>query len=420
MEIIVVLAAVAAAAVAIMAGVASQRRQAAVWSEAGDALGLDTKLPSLLGRPRLTGTLGEIDVEVDVITRGSGNSRRPYTRFRVGYPDRGERFKLTRETGFTRFAKLFGAEDVQVGDDAFDRSFKVKADDPNRLLSFLTPALRATLLRLAAAYPSVVIEHDGIRVEHGGLPRRASDLTTTIRRLASAGSVLGGLSATAPDLDPVLDARRRGDLQAAAERIRDLAARRSDSDREDPSDLDSRILEAETLAQAGDREEAAARFDRLAREVPDDPEVAGWQQRLQTPAPATPAAGDRVDIDEMAQELFADGGLSFEVAKRFDAAYRGRPVRWEGTIKSIRRYDHDGDLGRGPGTKAVVSIATIDHDLYGESTVDAVFGLPVGTGEGLARHDRVAFEGVLARIDSMMRNVFVDEARLVDSGQAGS
>ena len=56
-------------------------------------------------------------------------------------------------------------------------------------------------------------------------------------------------------------------------------------------------------------------------------------------------------------------------------------------------------------------MATIEHDLYGQTAIDAVVQLP--TNAPVREGDTISFSGVLMRVDPLMRNVYVGGGRLV-------
>jgi hypothetical protein len=55
---------------------------------------------------------------------------------------------IDREGAMSRLARAIGIEDVETGDEAFDREFKVRAEDPAAARDLLTTDLRAFLLSL--------------------------------------------------------------------------------------------------------------------------------------------------------------------------------------------------------------------------------------------------------------------------------
>ncbi len=131
--------------------------------------------------------------------------------------------------------------------------------------------------------------------------------------------------------------------------------------------------------------------------------------------PTQPAADtSAVNLQELLDDLFVSNRLSFETAEMFDEHYLGRSVRWSGRLKSAKDVRRDLDFRAGAATKMVVAIAEVEHDLYGVSEIDAVVQVPLGTANHLQRGDHVTFTGKLLKADSMMRNVFVEEGRIID------
>ena len=136
-------------------------------------------------------------------------------------------------------------------------------------------------------YAYSFIKDDRIDYDQLRLVKSADQLVTTTRRLVGAAFNVAGLAPATTALDGVVAARRQGDLAEAAKQVRDVVATHRD-------DLEARMLEAETLAEVGNTEEAATKFEALAVELPDDPEVKGWQQRLQRRQRQRPSRRERL------------------------------------------------------------------------------------------------------------------------------
>lgn len=401
----------------IRAAARSQRATAQIWQSAATELGLHFEPGSWTKQPRISGQRSGLGVEVSVKSRSSGsNNNQPLTVYRVIYPPLGHGLKLTRQTGFNRITQAFGAQDIELGDSSFDDAFVVKGADPTAIEVLLTPALRMSLLRLQTAYQGVVVEDDNIHYQTNGMEKRADVITTTVRRMLGTARVLTGQSAT-DEISEALTMREEGQLRESTERLRSVAA-------QDPADLESRMLEAEALATSGDEVEAAVVLDELSTLLPADTEVEGWRQTVQarsaaeTPEvaaqpPAAPGDDEGLTAETVTAAIFTGSALSFETSDFFDQQYRGTRVEWVGQVKSIRAYRYDADFGDEPGVKAVITIATVEHDLYGNTEIDAVVALPPGSDKGRQRHDTVTFTGVLAKVDPMMRNIFIEDGALI-------
>lgn len=390
-------------ALVIVGGRRYLQRIAAGWTHAARELGLRYETRGF-GRPRLSGVIESMSVEVDVQTRKSGDSNQSYTRYRVDFPSQGVEFRLTRQTGLSRITKFFGAKDVEVGDAAFDAAFVVKTENREGLRGLLEPGLRGLLVRNAAAYPGIEFRDHGVLYESPRLEPSRDVIVSTVRRLVDTAAALSGTRLHRRSAE-VVAARERGELHEAARGLPETEARRGT--------LDERIVEMDTLATAGRREAARRRLEELEKEVPADPDVTGWKQRLEQPAkaPAAPA-GPGPDARTFAEAVFSGSALSFESTRIFDEDYRGVPIRWRARVKSVDSIRRDSELGPEGAVKLVATIATIDHDLYGNTDIDAVVGLPPGTGGGLERGRKVTISGTMTRVDPLVRNVFISDGAL--------
>jgi hypothetical protein len=104
--------------------------------------------------------------------------------------------------------------------------------------------------------------------------------------------------------------------------------------------------------------------------------------------------------------------MSFETDRLFAEQYAGNEVTWTGKVRRITPYERDYDFGEAPGTKAVITVASVSNDLYGQTTIDAVVQFPRDAAARLEHGAVVEFTGTLARVDSLMRNIYVTDATL--------
>jgi hypothetical protein len=401
--ILVVVLFVIVAVAAITAARRYMQKIAASWGDAGRELGLDFQ-QQRFGRPRLSGAIRGMRVEVDIRTQQSGKTQQTFTRYRVWVPSPGFEFKLTRQTGFSRITRFFGAQDLEVGDQSFDDAFVVKTNAPDRLRGMLTTGLRGVLIRTAAAYPGVEFKNDLVHFERQRLETSRDVIVSAVRRFVDVAAALSGGRALDRSAR-LVTARERGELADIAEKIRNAREQKAET-------LDEELLELDTLATAGDREAARAKVRDLEKTLPADPDVVGWKRRLESsPSPRTGAAGSP-DAEALAEEIFAGNALSFETKESFDQKYRGATVRWTGTVKSVNRIQKGSDLGAEGGDKMIATVASIEHDLYGNTEIDAVVGLARGAGARLDRGNEVTFTGTLVRVDPLVRNIFVADGKV--------
>jgi hypothetical protein len=93
----------------------------------------------------------------------------------------------------------------------------------------------------------------------------------------------------------------------------------------------------------------------------------------------------------------------------------GSRVRWTGSLRAIRSYETDLDLGSRPGVKATVTVREVEDDLHVTSYVDAVVGLPPGSRDGIRRGDPVQVEGTIIRIDTTIKTIVLADGHLQPS-----
>ena len=96
---------------------------------------------------KVQATHGEWTLTLDTYAISTGKTTIVFTRMRAPYvnPD-GFRFTVYRKGIFTDIAKRFGMQDVEVGDEAFDRDFVIKGTDGSKLRElFSNPKIKAFL-----------------------------------------------------------------------------------------------------------------------------------------------------------------------------------------------------------------------------------------------------------------------------------
>ncbi len=113
----------------------------------------------------------------------------------------------------------------------------------------------------------------------------------------------------------------------------------------------------------------------------------------------------------LATRLFGDDQLSFEVAAIFDQHYRNLQVEWLGTVRRSGGLSDSKAFEGGPHSILVVDVASIEHDLYGNSSVDAIVAFSADA-ELPERGEPVRFSGRLISVDGLTRNLYVADGRL--------
>lgn len=391
----------------IQLAAADKRKTDSQWRRAADEPGLEAHIAGFMSRPRITGNMGNIRLHVRTVKKGKNSV---YTVYSTQFPAQTPPFRLGREHLLSGLARVFGAQDVTVGDTAFDETFMVKAADPDALRAFMTPNRRAHLAAYAARR-SVAITESSVEATFRGSQDHTDKIVSNVRRIVSLSEHLTYDDAYHQQEDEALTLREAGELAAGARELHAVG-------RKHPSDYGVRLAEIEALVVAERVEEAAAEVLALRVDLPDDDELAGWQREVEavrsslTEQPRATLLPEDAPADEIIQDLFGTTKLSFETAERFRLHHRNQLIDWQGTVRSSRDYTSDYDFGDEPGVKAVVTIAEVTHDLYGNSRIDAVLQLPAET--TLKRDDVITFTGRLVKVDPLMRNIYVADGQLVE------
>ncbi len=144
----------------LVLGLSYVQRQARLraWGELALQTGLTCESGSAPWSPiRVTGSFRGRGVMVETFTRGAGRSRRHYTRAVVSVNNPVQlRLLLSEEGAWARVEKWLGAQDIVLGDEAFDSRFKIQGQpvvSVQRLLA--APDLRQYLLALPGAHVAV-------------------------------------------------------------------------------------------------------------------------------------------------------------------------------------------------------------------------------------------------------------------------
>ena len=124
--------------------------RAEIWNLLAQQIGAEFKPGrSWKSRDRVDARVGQWIVTLDTYTVSTGKSNVTFTRIRAPYVNRdGFRFTITRANIFSPIAQKLGFQDVEIGDEQFDKAFVVKTNDEGRVRTFLAdPDLRAKLMQ---------------------------------------------------------------------------------------------------------------------------------------------------------------------------------------------------------------------------------------------------------------------------------
>src|SRR5690554_702376 len=175
----------------------AEQRDAA-WTQVGAALGLQfQKISGSAYSGQLNGELDGVKVQAHTLTEGSGKNKREYTLVTARINGRIPLdMKVSREGFLQKAGKLFGTDDIQVGDDELDRQFLITGSNPSTIRRLLTdPAVKAALLTTQKHATSLRVEFGKVRIREPDLGKNQEKLTRYIRMSATLAGALGAASA---------------------------------------------------------------------------------------------------------------------------------------------------------------------------------------------------------------------------------
>jgi hypothetical protein len=116
--------------------------QSEIWEQLAAQVGGSFQAGGFFGRARVETRVGEWTLTLDTYTSESSNangtsSSYTYTRLRAPYVNAdGFRFTVYQAGFFTGLGKLFGMQDLEIGDPAFDEAYVLKGNDEEKVRRF--------------------------------------------------------------------------------------------------------------------------------------------------------------------------------------------------------------------------------------------------------------------------------------------
>jgi hypothetical protein len=122
-----------------------------IWSQIANSIGGEFIDGGFWGKDALVYRHGEWEIVLDTYTVRSGGKHhhsRTYTRMRAPFVNRDSlRFSIYRASIFTSLGKLFGMQDIEIGDSFFDDTFVIKGNDEGKIRQFLQDSQLRSLIR---------------------------------------------------------------------------------------------------------------------------------------------------------------------------------------------------------------------------------------------------------------------------------
>lgn len=148
----------------------ARQRQNARWAATAAREGLNFTPGAFMTAPRMDGLRGPVGVLVTTIARSAGKSSIPYTVVTLQCPVAlPPGLQITREGAGDALAKLFGGQDIELGDPLLDPKLRIKGLDPEAVREVLAwPAVRERLYVLLQASQHSRVEAGRIILEEQG------------------------------------------------------------------------------------------------------------------------------------------------------------------------------------------------------------------------------------------------------------
>ena len=445
-------------AIAIPLAIAHNKKTNLAWSDAARTLGLSYRPGGFLQSRRIEGQLKGMRVVVDTFTRSSGKHSTSYTRYRISYPrSLGLGLQLQREGMLSTVTKLFGAQDIQIGDVSFDNAMLVKGRNELGIREFLTPPRRMRIQRFIAGRSEAVIDDTSIRYTKAGIASNSRALVSAIQSMARLGWHLIEEQEDDDRLQQVMQLRNEGDPEAAL-RVLEKSVQANSPPAKQATDVqpieaflttpvEEKRMRGELQYMSGDRQGAHRTFQEVQNDDPDDEEIVEWlkltedkptppavpsenvsadSQASQAEASASDAGSppadevelpsdptEPIDSEQFCDELFGKDVRSFDVNTQFEQRYQGRTVQWSGELTKIERNYSSFIFEQSGGTKATYKIDERPSPYYGTHDVLAVVHLSEAEGESLKGRvgQTIGFTGELVKADGLMRNVYLDHGQ---------
>jgi hypothetical protein len=113
--------------------------KAEIWSQLATDIGADYIEGGWFKGTGVVYEHGEWKLVLDTYTRSDGDNSTTYTRLRAPFVNKdGLYFKIYRTGFFSSVGKLFGMEDLEIGDPFFDESFVIKGNNQQKLTQLLS------------------------------------------------------------------------------------------------------------------------------------------------------------------------------------------------------------------------------------------------------------------------------------------
>lgn len=119
-----------------------------IWSQLSKEIGAEYEEGGFFKNGKLVLSHRQWEIVLDTYSVHTGKSNITYTRMRAPFVNRdGFRFKIYRKNVFSGIGRLFGVQDVEVGDAFFDDQFIIQGEPEHMVRSLLTNGMIRQLIQ---------------------------------------------------------------------------------------------------------------------------------------------------------------------------------------------------------------------------------------------------------------------------------
>ncbi len=105
-----------------------------IWSQIATDIGGEFIQGGFWGKDVFVYKHGEWQILLDTYVVSTGTSSYPLTRMRAPFLNKDDLyFKISRQGFFDSIGKLFGMQDIEIGDPFFDKQFVIKGNNPEKI-----------------------------------------------------------------------------------------------------------------------------------------------------------------------------------------------------------------------------------------------------------------------------------------------
>jgi hypothetical protein len=110
-----------------------------IWAQLSQEIGAEYSKDGFFKNGKVVVNHKNWDITLDTYTVHANNANITYTRMRAPFVNKdGFRFRIYRKSVFSWFGKLFGMQDIELGDTFFDNDFIIQGEPESQVVRFFS------------------------------------------------------------------------------------------------------------------------------------------------------------------------------------------------------------------------------------------------------------------------------------------